>query len=138
VKDLVGEVREQLQRRLAEIDAELRSVQGLIDEKARIERALSTEPFAQPARRPSSSNSGSGRRTAPRRRRSRSGNTKERFVAFVRERPGVSVAEVAKGIDVATAYGQNLASRLVKEGAIERVELPSGGKGLRVSRNDAT
>ena len=135
MKDLVGEVREQLQRRLREIDAELRSVQGLIDEKARIERALSAEPFAQPARRRSSP---ARRAAAPRRRRARSGDTKERFVTFVRERPGVSVAEVAKGIDVAPAYGHNLASRLVKDGAIERVELPSGGKGLRVARDDAS
>ncbi len=123
--DLIDELRKQMRERLNEIDRELRSVDGLIEEKARIERALSSEPFAQPTRK-GSTNGGS-----PRRVRRRAGDTRERFLAFVSERPGVSVAEVAAGVGIDKGYAHNLTSRLTKAGVLERTELPGGGKGLR-------
>ena len=129
--DYIADLRRQMHERLRQIDNELRSVQGLLDEKARIERALEHEPFAQPRRARASSNS-SGRP-----RRARRGDTRQRYVAFVEQRPGVSVAEVARGIEIPSTYAHNLATRLTKEGVLERFELPSGSKGLRVAQPSA-
>jgi hypothetical protein len=129
--DYIADLRRQMQDRLKQIDTELREVQGLLDEKARIERALQREPFAQPKRARAYSNATS------RAQRPRRTDTQERFVAFVGERPGVTVAEVSKGIDIASSYGHNMASRLTKQGVIERFELPSGTKGLRLAQQSS-
>jgi hypothetical protein len=129
--DYIADLRRQMQERLRQIDTELRTVQGLLDEKARIERALEREPFAQSRRTRASSNASS------RPRRARRGETRERFVAFVEQRPGVSVSEVSRGIDIPSTYAHNLASRLTKEGVLERFELPSGSKGLRRTQPSA-
>jgi hypothetical protein len=129
--DYIADLRRQMQDRLRQIDNELRSVQGLLDEKARIERALEREPFAQSRRTRASSNA------SARPQRSRRGDTKQRFVAFVGQRPGVSVAEVSKGIDIPSTYAHNLATRLTKEGVLERFELPAGSKGLRLVERSA-
>jgi hypothetical protein len=122
--DYIADLRRQMQDRLKQIDIELREVQGLLDEKARIERALEREPFTQPRRARANATT--------RAQRPRRTDTQERFVAFIGQRPGVSVAEVSKGIDIASSYGHNMASRLTKQGVIERFELPSGTKGLRL------
>jgi hypothetical protein len=129
--DYIADLRRQMQERLRQIDNELRSVQGLLDEKERIKRALEREPFAQPRRARAAANA-SGRP-----RRTRRGDTRERFVAFVEQRPGVSVAEVSRGIGIPSTYAHNLATRLTKEGLLERFELPSGSRGLRVAQQSA-
>jgi hypothetical protein len=58
--EVIARVRREMQDRLKTIDSELASVESLIAEKARLERALATPPFAvdRPARK-------RGKRAAP-------------------------------------------------------------------------
>jgi hypothetical protein len=115
-----------LDQTLSEIRARLKELRPLVAEYERLELAVKALGGLEPNSRATTS------RRARRRSSGRRGDTKERFVAFLKERPGVSVAEVSKGIDIPNTYGHNLASRLTKDGVIERFELPSGRKGLRL------
>lgn len=52
--EVIARVRREMQDRLKAIESELAAVESLIAEKARLERALATPPFAvdRPARKP--------------------------------------------------------------------------------------
>jgi hypothetical protein len=115
-----------LDQKLSEIRARLKELKPLVGEYERLELAARALGELEP------NSAATAPKPVRRRASGRRRDTKQRFVAFIKERPGVSVAEVSKGIDIPNSYGHNLASRLTKDGLIERFELPSGSKGLRV------
>lgn len=126
--DYVAALRRDMQVRLREIDMQLKAVESLLDEKARIEQALQRDPFLN---RQESQRSSRSRRRAQ--RRAPRGENRRKALELIEQRPGVSHAELASatGINRGVLYG--VARLLVERGEIERVELP-GGVGYRLAQ----
>ena len=113
--DLIATTRAAIEQRLNELGP-------LVTEIGRLERALAAleaieePPRAQRARR------GTARRRRPGRPRGRktAGTRADEFLALVRERPGVTVAEAAKATGAAPTYLYRIAATLEREGTVRR------------------
>jgi DNA-binding transcriptional ArsR family regulator len=131
--DLVGQIQRDIEKRLQEL-------RPLIEEKEQLEAVLAAltngstaaAPAAPRARatptRPSSAArapyaAGKGRR-APR------GANREAILSVVRERPGVSAAEVAEITKIAKPTVHTTISQLKRKGILE----PEGSGGVRLAK----
>jgi predicted HTH transcriptional regulator len=128
--DLVGQIQRDIEKRLQEL-------RPLIEEKERLEAVLaaltngSTVGTSAPRARATSTRpaarapyaSGRGRR-APR------GANREAILAVVRERPGVSAAEVAEITRIAKPTVHTTISQLKRKGILE----PEGSGGVKLAR----
>jgi DNA-binding transcriptional ArsR family regulator len=129
-----------LARIVREIRDRKRAAAAAHDEYGRLEDALAAlgPEQAQVGR---TSGRCSMRRSRPRaqgrRRRAAPGANRDPIVAVVRDRPGVSVGEVAQATGIPRTTVAPTMSRLLAAGAVERVELPDGGAGYRAVRVDA-
>src|SRR3954451_9891800 len=129
--EVIARVRKEMQDRLREIEAELRSVEGLIAEKARLERALAAPPFAPEGaaapRRPRGP-----RAAAPRRPRAPRGANREAVYAALRTMPGASVAEIAAAAGIGRTQVHGVLRAGVKRGELVAGRLPGGQQGYRI------
>ena len=130
--DLVGQIQRDIEKRLQEL-------RPLIEEKERLEAVLAaltngSAATAVSAPRPRATTtrsatprapyaSGSGRR-APR------GANREAILTVVRERPGVSAAEVAEITRIAKPTVHTTISQLKRKGILE----PEGSGGVKLAR----
>ncbi|MGN6189614.1 MAG: MarR family transcriptional regulator [Conexibacter sp.] len=128
--DLVGQIQRDIEKRLQEL-------RPLIEEKERLEAVLaaltngSSAPTAAPRARATAPRaagrapyaSGKGRR-APR------GANREAILSVVRERPGVSAAEVAEITKIAKPTVHTTISQLKRKGILE----PEGSGGVKLAR----
>jgi hypothetical protein len=127
VPDVLADARQLIQSRLAELEAEAKSLEralaslgegvgakrrpGRPRKRAVVDAAL---PQRKRARR-----KGKGKR-APR------GQRREQFLAAVKAKPGARVSELAKELGISPNQAYTLAGRLQKDGAIRK-----SGKGYR-------
>lgn len=121
-----------LDRVLGEIRERMEHSRAAADEYRRLEAALAaleTERQLDPGEERSS-------RTRSRRRaraRAPRGANRDAVLALVAERPGVTAAEAAQATGIARATVSSTLSKLVSDGALERVELPGGSRGFRTA-----
>jgi DNA-binding transcriptional ArsR family regulator len=141
---------ELLERVLREIRERRQVAEAAYHESQRLERALAALGLASgragadadgaATRRPSRSRraaaaTGDGepprRRSRPRRSRAAPGANRERILALVRERPGVTAGEIAQQTGIGRSSVTTTLGRLVDAGTVQRVELPGGKAGFR-------
>jgi hypothetical protein len=128
--EMIARVRKEMQERLREIESELASVEALINEKARLEHALATPPFAveSPAQA-----AAPAKRRKPARPRAPRGANQAAVRAALETRPGATVAEVAAASGVGRAQVCALLRAGVEKGELKLVELSGGQLGYRVA-----
>jgi hypothetical protein len=125
VANAIDDARSLIQSRLADLDAEAKS----------LERALASLGDGGKARRrgpgrprkaaaAATSAPANPKRSAPRKRkrakRAARGQRREQFLAAVKAKPGARVSELAREIGISPGQGHALAKRLHKEGAIRK------------------
>jgi sugar-specific transcriptional regulator TrmB len=119
--NVLGEARELIEKRLADLD----------DERKRLERALAElGGKAAPARRgpgrprgskASASSSATATASTPRRRRRRKGGTRaDQAVELITNNPGISASDVAKTMKIKPNYLYRVLSDLEKEGRVKK------------------
>jgi sugar-specific transcriptional regulator TrmB len=116
--NVLGEARELIQKRLADLD----------EERKRLERALAELGGKAPARRgpgrprssgPSASTSNAS--AAPKRRRRRKGGTRaDQAVDLITKNPGISASDVAKTMKIKPNYLYRVLGDLEKEGRVKK------------------
>lgn len=115
--DTIDRVRDLIQARLRELQAEIEQLeQGLRD--------LAGADGARPSSR-------ARRRKAPRRRpakRAPRGQRRQQFLAAVEKNPGAKASEIAKQLGISTNQAHTLARRLQKDHTIRK-----SGKGYRIT-----
>jgi DNA-binding transcriptional ArsR family regulator len=129
--DLVGQIQRDIEKRLQEL-------RPLLEEKERLEAVLAAltnghgAPAATPTRTRSSAPSSSAR--APyaggKSRRAPRGANREAILKVVRERPGVSAAEVAAITRIAKPTVHTTISQLKRKGILE----PEGSGGVKLAK----
>ncbi len=137
VADLLDRVHKEMAARLAEL-------RPLVEEHRRLEAALGALNEVQSAtpwpRAANASAAGGSRRRAGRnggsasaRKRAPRGANRKAVLSALRERPGSSSGELAavSGVEGGTLHA--LLTRLVKDGEVEKQELPSGRTGYALS-----
>jgi len=129
--DLVGQIQRDIEKRLQEL-------RPLIEEKERLEAVLAaltngsaTAPAA-PRARATTTRASAGRApyAAGKGRRAPRGANREAILAVVRERPGVSAAEVAEITRIAKPTVHTTISQLKRKGILE----PEGSGGVKLAR----
>jgi predicted HTH transcriptional regulator len=129
--DLVGQIQRDIEKRLQEL-------RPLIEEKERLEAVLAaltngsaTTPSA-PRPRATTTRAVAGRApyAAGKGRRAPRGANREAILAVVRERPGVSAAEVAEITRIAKPTVHTTISQLKRKGILE----PEGSGGVKLAR----
>src|SRR5829696_7208651 len=126
--DLVGQIQRDIEKRLQEL-------RPLLEEKEQLEAVLAAlknghvAPAASATRQSAGTNraayaAGKGRR-APR------GANREAILSVVRERPGVSAAEVAAVTRIAKPTVHTTISQLKRKGILE----PEGAGGVKLARD---
>jgi hypothetical protein len=119
------DVAQTIERRLREIDAQLRSYDELANERDRLQRALqvvrsdsdadtSTRSASRSATRPASAR----RRRAP--RRARRGSNIEAIISYVNANAGATAAEIATGTGIDRGVVYSATSRLAGTGRLRR------------------
>jgi len=130
--DLVGQIQRDIEKRLQEL-------RPLIEEKERLEAVLAaltngsaSTPAAPPARTTTTTPRAVGRApyAAGRGRRAPRGANREAILSVVRERPGVSAAEVAEITKIAKPTVHTTISQLKRKGILE----PEGSGGVKLAR----
>jgi DNA-binding transcriptional ArsR family regulator len=131
--DLVGQIQRDIEKRLLEL-------RPLIEEKERLEAVLaalknggSTAAVATaPRARAATTRSSAGRApyAAGKGRRAPRGANREAILSVVRERPGVSAAEVASITRIAKPTVHTTISQLKRKGILE----PEGSGGVKLAR----
>ena len=107
----VDEVREFIEKRLAEVDAE----------RKRLERALSELTGGRSGRRGPGRPRGSGGTTTRRRRRRRAGGTRaDEAVKLVKSNPGITASGIAKEMKIKPNYLYRVLGDLQKEGRVKK------------------
>lgn len=137
--EVIARVRKEMQDRLAQVESELATFESLVAEKARLEHALATPPFAvdgQPAVAAASSAPAatkSRRKPAARRPRAPRGANRSAVRDALDTMPGATVAEIsaASGVGRAQAYAVLRAG--VEKGELKLVELAAGQMGYRIA-----
>jgi DNA-binding transcriptional ArsR family regulator len=132
--DLLGAIRRELDQRLAELAPFVMEFDRLTSARATLAADGGGPETAQGRRPRASSRRGPGSQPAKRRgnnSRSRAprGQNRQKILAVVGERPGVSAAEVAAASGVARPTVYTTVSKLKKEGVL----VVEGERGLRVS-----
>jgi hypothetical protein len=125
--NVLGEARELIQKRLADLD----------DERKRLERALAELGGSAPARRspgrprgskssakaaakPSPKASTASTPTPRRRRKRRGGTRADQAVSLIEGQPGISASDVAKTMKIKPNYLYRVLSDLEKEGRVKK------------------
>jgi predicted HTH transcriptional regulator len=128
--DLVGQIQRDIEKRLKEL-------RPLIEEKEQLEAVLaaltngSTAPApAAPRVRATTRSSGRAPYAAGKGRRAPRGANREAILTVVRERPGVSAAEVAEITKIAKPTVHTTISQLKRKGILE----PEGSGGVKLAR----
>lgn len=128
--DLVGQIQRDIEKRLQEL-------RPLIEEKERLEAVLAaltngsaSTPAAPPARAAAPRTVGRAPYAAGRGRRAPRGANREAILSVVRERPGVSAAEVAEITKIAKPTVHTTISQLKRKGILE----PEGSGGVKLAR----
>jgi predicted HTH transcriptional regulator len=129
--DLVGQIQRDIEKRLQEL-------RPLIEEKERLEAVLaaltngSSAAVAAPRPRATTTRSAAARApyAAGKGRRAPRGANREAILAVVRERPGVSAAEVAEITRIAKPTVHTTISQLKRKGILE----PEGSGGVKLAR----
>ncbi len=128
--DLVGQIQRDIEKRLQEL-------RPLIEEKERLEAVLaaltngSASTTAAPrARATTTRPAGRAPYAAGRGRRAPRGANREAILTVVRERPGVSAAEVAEITRIAKPTVHTTISQLKRKGILE----PEGSGGVKLAR----
>src|SRR3954471_18888432 len=123
-----------LDETVRQLQARVKELAPVIDEHERLRAALaaleSLNDDTAPAR-PRRTREAPTAQTQPAQRRPRGAN-REAILTVVGERAGVTAAEIARatGIDKNVVY--TTLGKLVRDGAVEAVELASGRKGHRI------
>jgi hypothetical protein len=128
--EVLARVRSEMQDRLKQIEAELAGVEELMAERARLERALATPPFAEEAG-PRAARVPKPKAAKP--RRARRGANRAAVRAAVETMPGASAAEVAGAAGVNRTQVYALLRAGVERGEFAAVELAGGQTGYRVA-----
>ncbi len=131
--DLVGQIQRDIEKRLKEL-------RPLIEEKEQLEAVLAAltngstvaAPAAPRARATTTPRSSAGRApyAAGKGRRAPRGANREAILTVVRERPGVSAAEVAEITKIAKPTVHTTISQLKRKGILE----PEGSGGVKLAR----
>jgi predicted HTH transcriptional regulator len=129
--DLVGQIQRDIEKRLQEL-------RPLIEEKERLEAVLAaltngSAAAAVSAPRPRATTTRSAARApyaAGKGRRAPRGANREAILTVVRERPGVSAAEVAEITKIAKPTVHTTISQLKRKGILE----PEGSGGVKLAR----
>jgi len=128
--DLVGQIQRDIEKRLREL-------RPLIEEKEQLEAVLAAltngSTVAAPAApRPRAATRPAGRApyAAGKSRRAPRGANREAILTVVRERPGVSAAEVAEITRIAKPTVHTTISQLKRKGILE----PEGSGGVKLAR----
>src|SRR3954454_22652375 len=126
-----------LDRILDEIRERKDASRAAYEESQRLQRALAALDEQRGPSRLSD-----GRRPARRggspdsqRRRAAPGANRDAILAIVRDRPGVTAAELASTTGIARTPVSSTVARLAAIGALDRTSLPSGGVGFRLPRD---
>ena len=136
--DLLDSIRAQLRTRLDELRPLAREYERLHEADAALaDRSPTSATRAdQPKRTESQARRGSARRTGSRRRSSSSAEreaNREKVVALVRERPGITKAELKAAAGLSSAgVAQNLRRMLARDEVREEA-LPGGATGYRIA-----
>jgi hypothetical protein len=135
--DLLDSIRAELRTRLDELRPLVREYERLQEAEAALADGSPTSGTraGQPKRSESQARRGGARRVGSRRRSSSSAErevNRERVLALVRERPGVSKAELKDAAGLSSAgVAQNL-RRMLDRGEVREEALPSGATGYRI------
>lgn len=128
--DLVGQIQRDIEKRLQEL-------RPLIEEKERLEAVLAAlkngsaaTPSAPRPRATTTRVAGRAPYAAGRGRRAPRGANREAILTVVRERPGVSAAEVAEITRIAKPTVHTTISQLKRKGILE----PEGSGGVKLAR----
>jgi len=129
--DLVGQIQRDIEKRLQEL-------RPLIEEKERLEAVLaalkngSAAVASTPRARATTTRSAVARApyAAGKGRRAPRGANREAILSIVRERPGVSAAEVAEITRIAKPTVHTTISQLKRKGILE----PEGSGGVKLAR----
>jgi sugar-specific transcriptional regulator TrmB len=126
VSDVIADLRRDLEQRLKEVDRQLEAYEPLLRERAQLQEALTTPPFAA-SPRPATKG------TSPRKSRTRAprGANREAILSVVGERPGVSATEISEVTKISRAVTYNTLAKLVEQGRIAKTELPGGQTGYK-------
>jgi DNA invertase Pin-like site-specific DNA recombinase len=120
--DEVRSVEERVLARLRELEpllAEYRELSALADRLGLEKGASADSAPAQPAGKPPRSRPTTKRRTAKRRAATRE-TREDQVLAAVRARPGATVAEVARELDVDATALYRVVRKLTKDGALTK------------------
>jgi len=128
-----------LDRILEEIRERKDASSAAYEESQRLHRALAAlDEQRGPGRLPDGRRPGRrGGSPARQRRRAAPGANRDAILAVVRDRPGVTAAELSSTTGIARATVSSTVARLVAVGALDRTSLPSGGVGFRLPRDQA-
>lgn len=129
--DLVGQIQRDIEKRLQEL-------RPLIEEKEQLEAVLAAitngtaggAPAAPRARATTTRAAGRAPYAAGKSRRAPRGANREAILGVVRERPGVSAAEVAAITRIAKPTVHTTISQLKRKGILE----PEGSGGVKLAR----
>ena len=129
--DLVGQIQRDIEKRLKEL-------RPLIEEKEQLEAVLAAltngstapAPAAPRVRATTTRSSGRAPYAAGKGRRAPRGANREAILSVVRERPGVSAAEVAEITKIAKPTVHTTISQLKRKGILE----PEGSGGVKLAR----
>lgn len=132
--DLVGQIQRDIEKRLAEL-------RPLIEEKEQLEAVLAAltngsgaaaAPVAPRVRATTTPRAAAGRApyAAGKGRRAPRGANREAILTVVRERPGVSAAEVAEITKIAKPTVHTTISQLKRKGILE----PEGSGGVKLAK----
>jgi DNA-binding transcriptional ArsR family regulator len=128
--DLVGQIQRDIEKRLQEL-------RPLIEEKERLEAVLAALTNGAPApatvaprARPTARSAGRAPYASGTGKRAPRGANREAILSAVRERPGVSAAEVAAITRIAKPTVHTTISQLKRKGILE----PEGSGGVKLAR----
>jgi len=128
--DLVGQIQRDIEKRLQEL-------RPLIEEKERLEAVLAaltngsgSAPAAPPVRATTTRAAVRAPYAAGKGRRAPRGANREAILSVVRERPGVSAAEVAEITKIAKPTVHTTISQLKRKGILE----PEGSGGVKLAK----
>jgi hypothetical protein len=136
--DLLDSIRAELRTRLDELRPLVREYERLQEAAAALADGSPTSGrrAGQPERGRSQARRGGARRVGSRRRSSSSAErdvNREKVVALVRERPGVTKAELKDAAGLSSAgVAQNL-RRMLDRGEVREEALPGGATGYRIA-----
>lgn len=137
MSDVIADLRNDLERRLKEVDRELEAYEPLLRERAQLQEALATPPFASGTPRAAAPK----RKSAPRKSaspRAPRGANREAILKVVGDRPGVTAAEISDVTKISRAVTYNTLAKLVEQGQLAKTELPGGQTGYRSAQPDAS